>query len=452
MNKIILLLNEIRQVLASKDSKMLARFCSDHHPALLAEILEQLSPEEVYSILHDFPLEYKAAVMGLLEPTTQLNVASMMEDSELASLINEMYSDERVDFIKLLPEVRGANVLRQVARKEREDILQLGAHQEGTAGAIMTSEYIFLKEELTVREALDRIRLEAPDTETVYYAYIIDDERLLTGFVSLRDLIMSASYVQLKDIMKRELVYAYVQDSQESVAQKLSQYDLIAIPVIDKDEKLVGIVTFDDALDVAEEEATSDFHQMGAAGIFNISMRDAGIWLLYQKRLPWLLVLVFMNIFSGAGIAYFEDTIQAVVALVFFLPLLIDSGGNAGSQSATLMVRALATGDVEMRDWLRLFFREITVALCIGVTMGIAVSVIGVFRGGPDVAVVVSATMVGVVLLGSLIGMSLPFILTRFKLDPATASAPLVTSLADIAGVILYFSIATWYFGIVDGI
>ena len=448
MNKIIPLLDGIRKVVIHGDKDMLDRFCNDHHPALIAELLEQLSPEEVYSILQNMPIEYSAHVMGLLEPATQEDVAEILDDAELADLINNMYSDERVDFIKLLSEERVARVLRRVAQKERDDIIRLSGHEEGTAGAIMTSEYVSLKQELTVREALDKVRLEAPDKETIYYVFVVDEDRKLVGFVSLRDLIMAPSYLRVKEIMKHELIFAYVQEPQEDVARKLSQYDLIAIPVVNSDDTLIGIVTFDDVLDVAEEEATSDFHQMGAAGAVTTSLREASIWLIYQKRLPWLMVLILVNVLSGAGIAFYEDTIHAVVALVFFLPLLIGSGGNAGSQSATLMVRALATGDVEMRDWLRLFVREITVALCIGVTMGIAVSMIGIFRGGPDVAVVVAVTMVGVVLMGSLIGMSLPFILTRFKLDPATASAPLVTSLADIAGVLLYFTIATWYFGI----
>jgi len=449
VNKIIPLLDGIRKDVIHGDKEMQDRFCNDHHPALIAELLEQLSPEEVYSILQNMPIEYSAHVMGLLEPATQEEVAEILDDAELADLINNMYSDERVDFIKLLSEDRVARVLRKVAQKERDDIIRLSGHEEGTAGAIMTSEYVSLKQELTVREALDKVRLEAPDKETIYYVFVVDEERKLVGFVSLRDLIMAPSYLRVKEIMKHELAFAYAHDPQEDVARKLSQYDLIAIPIVNANDTLIGIVTFDDVLDVAEEEATSDFHQMGAAGAVTTSLREASIWLIYQKRLPWLMVLILVNVLSGAGIAFYEDTIHAVVALVFFLPLLIGSGGNAGSQSATLMVRALATGDVEMRDWLRLFIREITVALCIGVTMGIAVSMIGIFRGGPDVAVVVAVTMVGVVMMGSLIGMSLPFILTRLKLDPATASAPLVTSLADIAGVLLYFTIATWYFGIV---
>jgi magnesium transporter len=197
--------------------------------------------------------------------------------------------------------------------------------------------------------------------------------------------------------------------------------------------------------DVAEQEATEDFHRVGSVGPIRTSLRDATIPFLFSKRIGWLLTLVFMNIFSGAGIAAFETTIEAVVALVFFLPLLIDSGGNAGSQSATLMVRALATGDVQMADWFRLLGKELRVALLLGVSMAAGVAAIAWFRA-PEVVVIVPATMILIVLVGSLIGMSLPFLLTRLRLDPATASAPLITSLADISGVLIYFSLASWYF------
>jgi magnesium transporter len=222
---------------------------------------------------------------------------------------------------------------------------------------------------------------------------------------------------------------------------------LIALPVINGNDALAGIVTFDDVLDVAEEEATEDFYHMGAAGSVRTNIKDASIWLLYRNRAPWLLVLVFMNIFSGAGIAFFQDTIESMVALVFFLPLLIDSGGNAGSQSATLVVRALATGEVELRDWFRLILKEFAVGLTLALSMAVAVSMVSMYRA-PEVAVVIAVSMVLTVLAGSLIGMLLPFLLTRVKLDPATASAPLITSIADIAGVLIYFSIATWYLGL----
>jgi magnesium transporter len=225
-------------------------------------------------------------------------------------------------------------------------------------------------------------------------------------------------------------------------AQAISKYDLLAIPVLDLQNRLVGIVTYDDAMDVAEDEADRHVHKAGAVD-FSGNLKDATIGLMYRKRVFWLVLLVFGNIFSGAGIAYFEDTIQTYVALVFFLPLLIDSGGNAGSQSATLMVRALATGEVVAKDWAKMLSKELFISALLGVTMAVAVSLLGFWRGGAEIALVVAITMQIVVIVGSVVGMSLPFILNKLRFDPASASAPLITTIADAIGVIIYFSVAT---------
>ena len=440
---------EILNLIGSGDRQALREWCVAWHPADLASLLTEMEPADAGKVLDALKPEQYALVLAHLEPENQVEFAALLSNDRLARIISHMDADDRVDFIQLLPEEQREKILHLLAQAEREDIRKLGSYEKGTAGAVMTSEYATLSPDLMVRQALDKLRLEAPDKETSYYAYVIDAQRRLLGLVSLKSLILARPDTRIEDIMYRELITAKVEDDQEEVARKMARYDLIAIPVTNGNEALVGIVTFDDAQDVAEAEATIDFHRMGgSASLMNTSLREAGIGFLVAKRLPWLLVLVFMNIFSGAGIAYFEDTIAAAVALVFFLPLLIDSGGNAGSQSATLMVRALAVGDVRLKDWLGLLTKEVGVALGIGLCMGAAVSLIGMFRGGPDIAVVVSITMVAVVLVGSLIGMSLPFLLTRLRLDPATASAPLITSLADMAGVIIYFSIATWYLGL----
>ncbi len=433
----------------------LQQLCDATHPADLAAQLADLTLDQAAALLGRLHPECCADVLVHMDYDDQRELASHLPDDKLASIIAQMSSDDRVDLIQSLPEERGETLLHLLARAEREDIRKLCAYKEGTTGAIMTSEYATLTPELTVRQAIDKLRLEAPDKETIYYAYVIDVQRRLLGLVSLRQLILARPDTRVENLMRREPIQAHVDEDQEEVVRKMAKYDLLAIPVINGNNALVGIVTFDDAHDVTEAEATEDFHRMGsiasdvgADSLMNISLRDASIWLMIQKRLPWLLALVFMNIFSGAGIALFEDTIQAAVALVFFLPLLIGSGGNAGAQSGTLMVRALALGDVHIKDWVHLLGKEVLIALGIGIVMGLAVSLIGIFRAGPDIAVVVAMTMVVVVLFGSLLGMSLPFLLTRFNMDPATASAPLITSLADIGGVLIYFGIASWYLGL----
>ncbi len=450
--KMPLISESLQEHLTLQNDQEIQNICHAMHPADLAAQFDELPLEQSVEIISKLNPDCSAQVLGHMDYDDQRDIALRLPDQKLAAAIALMSSDDRVDLIQSLPEDRGETILHLLAKTEREDIRRLCSYHDDTAGAIMTSEYATLTPELTARQAINKLRLEAPDKETIYYAYVIDSQRRLLGLISLRQLILAKPDTIVESFMRREPVVASVNEDQEEVVRKMAKYDLLAIPVINGNDSLVGIVTFDDAHDVTEAEATEDFHRMGsiandigADSLMNISLKDASIWLMIQKRLPWLLALVFMNIFSGASIAFFEDTIQAAVALVIFLPLLIGSGGNAGAQSGTLMVRALALGDVRIKDWVHLLGKEILIALAIGIVMGLAVSMIGIFRVGASITVVVALTMVLNVIFGSLLGMSLPFLLTRFKMDPATASAPLITSLCDIGGVLIYFSIATWY-------
>lgn len=333
--------------------------------------------------------------------------------------------------------------LRLAAQARRDHLLDGRHYPEGTAGALMTSEYSSLDDGLSASQAIDMLRREAADAETIYQSYVLDAQRNLLGTLSLRELILAAPDQPIDRIMVRKVICVCTATRQEDVVRLMREHDLLAVPVLDEQGRLVGIVTYDDALDVVVDEATEDFHKGASITNHVGNLKDATIGLLYRKRVLWLVLLVFGNLFSGAGIAAFEETIAAHIALVFFLPLLVDSGGNAGAQSATLMVRGLATGEVVMRDWLRMLTRECGVALALGGTMAVAVASLGVLRGGPEIAVIVASSMLVIVLVGSLIGMSLPFLLSRFRLDPATASGPLVTSIADAAGVLVYFGIAS---------
>ncbi len=414
----------------------------------LAEILEDIIEEEddlpvVLGLLDCLPIERRANVLGYLPGDEQLEIAEAISDEMLQLILEEMGSDERVDLFNLLGEDRRETLLRRMARQEREDLKRLASYEEGTAGAIMTSDYVAIPSGMTVSQAMMRVRQTAPDAETVYQLYIIDAEGRLAGTMSLRQLMVARPGAQVDDLMIKDVISISVDEEQEEVARLISRYDLLAMPVIDHDERLVGIVTHDDAMDVAESEATEDFHKGMSIGALEDGVSRVPIWSLYRKRVFWLVLLVFANLFSGAGIAYFEDTIAAQVALVFFLPLLIGSGGNAGAQAATLMVRGMATGDVGVKDWGKLLGRELLVAGALGLTMALAVAPIGVMRGGEAVAMVVAMSMVTIVLFGSLLGMCLPFLLDRVGWDPATASAPLVTTLIDACGVLIYFSIAT---------
>ncbi|KAA0893092.1 magnesium transporter [Pusillimonas sp. ANT_WB101] len=437
------LILRVQELLYKKDSAGAAATVNDLQSVDAAAILQEISHNDALSLLLAMKVRRRASVFGYLPPQTQAQLAQSMSRTELATLFEHMEHDERADlYNNLTPDERLA-LLPGLAHAEREDVRLLASYPEGTVGSVMTSAYVTLQADQTVNEALNTIRHEAPDKETIYLAYIIDEHRHVLGTVSLRELILASPAERINTIMTRDPVFCLADSEQSEAARLIAHYDLLAVPVMDATGQIVGIVTHDDALDVTQAEDTEDQLRLGAVGKLTGSLRHATVTALYKMRVGWLVVLVFGNLFSGAGIAHFEDLIASMVSLVFFLPLLIDSGGNAGSQSATMMVRALATGDVRAKDWIKMLGKEVTVSVLLGLTMAAAVSFIGVFRAGTDVAIVVALTMVVIVAVGSVIGMSLPFILTRFKFDPASASAPLITSICDGAGVLIYFNIAS---------
>ncbi|EKO3591853.1 MULTISPECIES: magnesium transporter [Vibrio] len=414
--------------------------CAEAFAQLLTE--QQLTEQEVCQLLALLPLEKQVALFGYFSLTWQEKLAEQMDAQLLTQLAELMPHDERADLLTQLEPELQQQVLEQMDSEERSDIQRLVAYPEESVGAVMTSDFAVLSADYTVEQAMQKLRSIAKQTETIYQAYVVDEQQRLQGTVSLRDLVISEPSLTVGKIMTRVLIFVRVDEDQNVAAQAISKYDLLALPVVDGQNRLVGIVTYDDAMDVAEEEADRHMHKSAAVD-FTGNLKEASVGLMYRKRVFWLVLLVFGNLFSGAGIAHFEDTIHAYVALVFFLPLLIDSGGNAGSQSATLMVRALATGEVIGKDWAKMLGREVMIAGLLGVTMAAAVSMLGLWRGGPEIALVVAITMQIVVIVGSVVGMSLPFVLSKLKFDPASASAPLITTIADAVGVIIYFSVAT---------
>jgi len=438
------LIPRLDAALRGEDEKDLRELLDGAHPADIAESMAELELHDLWRVLTTLSTEDRAETFGYLPPERQIAVAQTLDRRQLAHFFRHMSPDERADLYNQLDPEQQELILPSLAQAERDDILQLASYEEGTAGAIMTSDYCTLVPGLNASEAIQRLRVQAPDRETIYQSYVVDTDRRLVGTVSLADLIVARSRTPVSDLMTTDVISAHVYDDQETVASQISRYDLISLPILDDDDRLVGIVTYDDAMDVAEREATEDFQRVGTVGSLEGSVSQASIRTLFQARIFWLLILIFANALSGAGIAFFEEVIQANVALVFFLPLLIASSGNAGSQAATLTVRAMAIGDVHLRDWGRMLGRELLVALLLGLTMALAVSVLGIVRGGVEIAAVVALTMIAIVVIGSILGLSLPFVLRVFNLDPATASTPLVTSLADIIGVMVYFSIAAW--------
>ena len=426
-----------------KTLEALDQFYRQSRPIDLASWLSQLPMDQAWHHLAALPRARQAETLGALPVNDQTALAAVIPAPDLSAIVALMSADDRVDLFQSLGPIAQKRLMETLPPKVGRDIEQLARYNEETAGAIMTSDYAVLDAAMTAQEAILALRGQASSSETIYRSYVVDQTGRLIGSVRLHSLILAEQEAQVTDLMEHDPVSVTIETDQEKVAQRIARYDLLAIPVIDGDARLVGIVTHDDASDVMQAEATEDFQKISHVLPFKQNMRQAGIGMLYSRRIIWLALLVVGNLFSGAGIAHFEDMILAYVSLVFFLPLLIDSSGNAGSQSATLMVRALATGDVQMEDWRALIVRELAVAAALGATMAAVVFPIGAWRGGTDVALTVGLTMFVVVMIGSLVGMSLPFLLSRLRLDPATASGPLVTTISDATGVVIYFSIAT---------
>ncbi|SMX48786.1 magnesium transporter [Maliponia aquimaris] len=418
-------------------------FAKSAHVIDLAAWLDQLPLSAAQQHLSRLPLVRRAEAFENLPLNTQLGLARAMTQAELAEIVTEMDADDRADLFNRLTADEQQHLLADLAPEDRDDIRALSSHDEGSVGALMTTDYASLSEGMTAAEAIASLRRDAPGKETIYRSYILDGGHRLIGSIRLHELILAEDDMPVREIMDPAPISIAVDAGQEDAAKTIERYDLLALPVVDGAGRLVGIVTHDDAADAMRAETTQDFQKISTVLPFTQSLREAGIGVLYSKRIVWLALLVLGNLFSGAGIAHSEEMILAYVALVFFLPLLIDSSGNAGSQSATLMVRALATGDVALSDWRDLILRELLIATALGATMALVVLPIGAWRGGPEIALVVGLTMFLVVIVGSLVGMSLPFLLSRLRFDPATASGPLVTTISDGVGVLVYFTIAT---------
>ncbi|HZK03879.1 MAG TPA: magnesium transporter [Bacteroidaceae bacterium] len=438
--------NNFQIYFENKNWRALKQKINEHDVIQIAQLMEELSESEEIILFRLLSREQAKEVFQLLSYDKQEEIIEGLahNSKEVSNLINDLEPDDRTAFFEELPGKVAQRLMQLLSPEERNITIQLLGYPEDSIGRLMTPEYIAIKSDYTVEQAFTHIRKFGRDSETLNVIYIVDREWKLIDDIKIKDLILASPDQIVADLMDRKFVALNVLDEQESAIKIFNDYDRVALPVVNTEGVLLGIITFDDILDLAEEESTEDFHKFGSFQKAIANPLKERVFSLYKSRIVWLVALVFMNIFSGAAISSFEGLIESMVSLVFFLPLLIDSGGNAGSQSATLMIRSLAIGDVKLSDWYKLIGKELIVSLLLGVTMGFAVALIASFRA-PEIVLVVAMSMVSTVMIGSMIGLLLPFIFTKLKMDPAAASAPLITSIADICGVIIYFSIATWF-------
>jgi len=444
-----LILPDLLEMVRNQDAKGLAEFCAVLHPAHVAEILEEVNSKRVWEVLAHCDLARQIEIFEFLDLHKQVELFSALDREPLSRFIEEMSPDDRVDILSRLDSESVESVLPLVAQAERANIRKLLSYPEDSAGAIMTTEYASLPENVMMSVAYEQLRLQAPTRETIYYIYVVDDARCLRGIISLQEMILAKPNALLHDVMHTNIISVRVDDDQEFVAQELARYDFIAIPVIDDDNRLVGIVTHDDVIDILQEEATEDAYRAGAIEPLEDGYLDTPLLTLVWKRGVWLLVLSLFALVTAQVLDFFQNSTKPSNWMILFLPLVLASGGNAGSQSATLVIRSLALGDLDRQKYLQLASRE----LLVGSMLGAMVAMVGFsaamvwFQLSMVQSLILLITLLLVMTLGAVNGSMLPLLFKRLGMDPALMSNPLIAALSDIIGVAIYFTIATLLFG-----
>jgi magnesium transporter len=448
-----LLIPELREMLAENDALGMREFCDVFHAGVVAENLESLSAADSWRVLSESNAHRRAEVFQYFSVPRQMELLETLDKPQLSALLEAMAPDDRVALLKKLDPAQVDLLLPLVTQVERDDIRRLLSYPPHSAGSIMTTEYATLHADVTVGVALSQLRLQAPKRELIYYIYLIDDTRRLIGFVSLRKLILQKPETLVADIMDQDVISVRVDEDQELVARKIARYDFIAMPVVDEQNRLVGIVTHDDVVDVLQQEATEDAHQMGGVVPLTEQYLEASFVTLWRKRATWLSVLFLAEVFTFTALAHFEHQIEKVVALSLFVPLCISTGGNSGSQAATLITRALALGQIRPRDWIRVMWHEFGMGIALGLTLGVIAFTRAYFTpasvlGGADpllLAAVIAQAVAGICLWGTLVGSALPLVFKKLGIDPGIASSPFVATFVDVTGIVIYFSIARVY-------
>ncbi len=435
---------EVRELLR-EDPSQLNALLEEIHDEDLADLLRLLDDQEAMLVLEQLDAQAAADVFERLDEHDQAELVARFGTRRLAPIVSEMAPDDRTDFIDALPEQVGDRLLDALEPGAAAEVVQLREWADDTAGGLMTTDLIRLSPDLTVNDTIDRIRKHGQDAETIYYIYGVEEDGRLTGVTSLRELIMADGDAQLRSIMSEHVYSVAPQTDQEEVARMLRKYDFTAMPVVDDQQQLLGLITVDDVMDVVAEEQDEDVQRLGAVAPIADDYFNTTFWTFIQKRAPWLAILFFGQFVTVAVMRHYDPVIQTLTQLTYFLPMLISTGGNSGAQSAALIIRGLATGDVTLKHWWRVLLRE----LGQGLVLGVMLALVGMMRvlmlgGSNEMAQTIGMTVVCIVLLGCTIGAMLPLLLQRLGLDPATSSTPFIATLVDVVGIVLYFTLAQY--------
>lgn len=434
------------KLLAQREFKAVRSILDVMNEVDIASLLSTLSDKELALAFRLIPKDKAAEVFSNMDTSMQTYLVTMFTEKELKELLDDLYMDDTVDMLEELPANLVKRILATVSASDRSMINQLLNYPEDSAGSIMTTEYVDLREEMTVGQAMAHIKKTGIHKETIYTCYITE-RRKLVGIVSAKDLMTTDDDVPIKDLMETEIISVYTHSDQEQVAQLFTKYDLLALPVIDQDGRMVGIVTFDDAMDVMVDEATEDITKMAAINPSEKTYFETSVLQHAKNRIPWLLILMFTSIITGTIITRYENAFAAIPLLVSFIPMLMDTGGNCGSQSATLIIRGIALDEIRFTDLFKVMFKEFRISLIVGAFLAVANGVrIFIQYHNPGFAVVIACSLMGTVIMAKLVGCTLPLLAKKVNLDPAIMASPLITTLVDTFSILIYFNIATVLF------
>ncbi|MBL7085281.1 MAG: magnesium transporter [Candidatus Omnitrophica bacterium] len=443
MRHISIMLPEIKELLKLNKKEELNEAMQEMHPTDIADALFNLDIKEQVALISHIDKKVMIKVFNELDEYEQFELLDKLEKELSTYLLNEMSSDDRADLLGSLPDDVADKFLNLMSESERKDVEKLLKYPANSAGSIMTTEYLALKPEVTVSEASELIRQAAPKKETIYYTYVTDQQDRLIGYVTLKDIFLAREDVPIRKIMNRKVIKVSAFKDQEEVAKLVRKYNLVVLPVVDRDKKLVGIITVDDILDVLHKENTEDVYKMAAMLAPEDPYFDTTLFTLVRRRIVWLVILLAAVQFSGQILKHYGFALEAVVALSFFIPMLLNTAGNAGTQSSTTIIRGLATGEIGINQVSKVMRREVTLGLVLGTILG----VLGVGRAlllqsNPFVSFAVGLALAATIVMATLTGSLLPLLLKKIKIDPAVAAGPFISTVVDITALIIYFEIA----------
>ena len=438
-------LEQLMELVQNRQLHRLREILVEMNEVDIAGFLDELEVEQEILVFRLLPKELAAEVFAYLEDTEdQEKLIGALSDKELREVLDELYLDDTVDLIEDMPANLVDRILRNTDASTRSQINQLLNYPKDSAGSIMTTEFVYLHPDATVEESFTRIRKVGLDKETVYTCYVTEN-RILLGVVTVRRLLLSPYETKIRDIMETNLLSVNTHEDKEDVAQMFSKYDLSAVPVVDGDDRLVGIITFDDAMDVMEEEATEDIEKMAAILPTDKPYFQTGVVETWKHRIPWLLLLMISATFTGMILGFFEEALAANAALTLFIPMLMDTGGNSGSQASVTVIRAMSLGDIEFSDVFQVVWKEARVGMLCAATLGVVVfvKVILIDQKSPVMAFVVALTIFATIVIAKLVGCLLPMLAKRLGFDPAVMASPFITTVVDALSLVIYFLIAT---------